>query len=83
MPSDTASAALRDIAHHSDLAVHFTTGFDYEAFVADPRTVYAVTRCVRIISEASRRLPDDFEGAASLDCMEGYGRNGQHLSPRL
>jgi uncharacterized protein with HEPN domain len=37
----------------------FTEGFDYEAFVADPRTVYAVTRCLEIISEASRRLPDD------------------------
>ena len=61
MPSDTASAALRDIAHHIDLAVHFTTGFDYEAFVADPRTVYAVTRCLEIISEASRRLPDDLK----------------------
>jgi uncharacterized protein with HEPN domain len=57
MPSDTASAALRDIVHHIDLAVHFTTGFDYEAFVAAPRTVYAVTRCLEIVSEASRRLP--------------------------
>jgi uncharacterized protein with HEPN domain len=27
--------------------------------VADPRTVYAVTRCLEIISEASRRLPDE------------------------
>lgn len=57
MPSDVATAALRDIAHHIDLAVSFTTGFDYDAFVADPRTVYAVTRCLEIISEASRRLP--------------------------
>jgi uncharacterized protein with HEPN domain len=61
MPSETASAALRDIAHHIDLAVHFTTGFDCEAFVAAPRTVYAVTRCLEIISEASRRLPDDLK----------------------
>jgi uncharacterized protein with HEPN domain len=29
--------------------------------VADPRTVYAVTRCLEIISEASRRLPDDLK----------------------
>jgi uncharacterized protein with HEPN domain len=61
MPSDAASAALRDIAHHIDLAVHFAAGFDYQAFVADPRTVYAVTRCLEIISEASRRLPDDLK----------------------
>jgi uncharacterized protein with HEPN domain len=47
MRSDTASVALRDITHHIDLAVHFTTGFNYEAFVADPRTVYAVIAALR------------------------------------
>ena len=61
MRSDTATAALRDIAHHIDLASRFTAGFDYEAFAVDPRTVYAVTRCLEIISEASRRLPDDLK----------------------
>jgi uncharacterized protein with HEPN domain len=30
---------------------------DYQNFRADLRTVYAVTRCLEIISEASRRLP--------------------------
>lgn len=29
----------------------------YESFRRDIRTVYAVTRCLEIISEASRRLP--------------------------
>jgi uncharacterized protein with HEPN domain len=61
MLSSAATAALRDIAHHIGLAAEFTAGFDYEAFVADPRTVYAVTRCLEIISEASRRLPDDLK----------------------
>ena len=61
MHSDTAVAALRDIAHHIDLALRFTAGFDYEAFMADPRTIYAVTRCLEIISEASRRLPGDLK----------------------
>jgi uncharacterized protein with HEPN domain len=61
MRSDSAIAALRDVAHHIDLALSFTAGFDYEAFVADARTVYAVTRCLEIISEASRRLPDDLK----------------------
>jgi uncharacterized protein with HEPN domain len=61
MLSNAATAALRDITHHIDLATHFTDGFDYEAFVADPRTVYAVTRCLEIISEASRRVPDDLK----------------------
>ena len=32
-------------------------GLDAAAFCNDLRTVYAVTRCLEIISEASRRLP--------------------------
>jgi uncharacterized protein with HEPN domain len=46
MLSSAATAALRDIAHHIDLAASFVAGIDYEAFAADPRTVYAVTRCL-------------------------------------
>jgi uncharacterized protein with HEPN domain len=61
MHSSAATAALRDIVHHIDLAVRFAAGFDYQSFEADPRTVYAVTRCLEIISEASRRLPDDLK----------------------
>ncbi len=61
MPSDAAPAALRDIAYHIDLATHFTAGFDSDSFKADLRTVYAVTRCLEIISEASRRLPDEMK----------------------
>jgi uncharacterized protein with HEPN domain len=61
MLSSAATTALRDIAHHIDLAASFAAGFDYDRFRADPRTVYAVTRCLEIISEASRRLPDDLK----------------------
>jgi uncharacterized protein with HEPN domain len=49
------------MAHHIDLAASFAVGFDFERFCDDPRTVYAVTRCLEIISEASRRLPDDLK----------------------
>jgi uncharacterized protein with HEPN domain len=45
MLSSAATAALRDIAHHIDLAIRFTASFDYQSFEADSRTVYAVTRC--------------------------------------
>jgi uncharacterized protein with HEPN domain len=34
-----------------DLASEFVAGIDYEAFRDDTRTVYAVTRCLEIISE--------------------------------
>jgi len=57
-PDDTA---LRDILHHIELAASFSTGFDADAFKRDLKTVYAVTRCLEIISEASRRLADDLK----------------------
>jgi uncharacterized protein with HEPN domain len=61
MPSDRTDGTLRDILHHIDLATQFVQGLDREAFKADIRTVYAVTRCLEIISEASRRLPNEMK----------------------
>jgi uncharacterized protein with HEPN domain len=61
MPSNAGDTALRDILHHIDLAGHFAAGFDQVSFKGDLKTVYAVTRCLEIISEASRRLPDDLK----------------------
>jgi uncharacterized protein with HEPN domain len=58
MLSESASRALRDIAHHIELANRFVAGMEYETFRDDSKTLYAVTRCLEIISEASRRLPD-------------------------
>jgi len=52
---------LRDIEHHIQLAAKFAAGLDYEAFRDDTRTLYAVVRCLEIISEASRRLPDELK----------------------
>jgi len=61
MPSKTATTALRDILHHIDLASRFIASAERQAFIDDIRTVYAVTRCLEIISGASRRLPDDLK----------------------
>src|ERR1039457_1470611 len=80
MPSDAATA-LRDIARNIDLATQFVAGIDYEAFRDDTRTVYAVTRCLEIISEASRRLPDDLKArhpAIGWKQMAGAGNVYRH-----
>ncbi|MFO1102313.1 MAG: HepT-like ribonuclease domain-containing protein [Methylocystis sp.] len=62
MPSSKSpERAAQDILYHIDLAAHFVEGFDYAAFSNDLRTTYAVTRCLEIISEASRRLPDEMK----------------------
>ena len=61
MLSKSGKTALLDMRHHIALAFRFIEGFDYAGFADDERTVYAVTRCLEIISEASRRLPDDLK----------------------
>ncbi len=56
MLSEDDRACLSDILFNIDLAKDFAEGFDYTRFLADMRTFYAITRCLEIISEASRRL---------------------------
>jgi uncharacterized protein with HEPN domain len=60
MPSDTRSnEALREIERTILLALSFAGDASFEAFEADVKTFYATTRCLEIISEASRRLSID------------------------
>ncbi|UGX93052.1 DUF86 domain-containing protein [Bradyrhizobium barranii subsp. barranii] len=63
MPSDRIDGTLRDILHHIDLATEFAGDLDRETFSADLRTIYAVTRCLEIISEASRRVPEELKAS--------------------
>jgi uncharacterized protein with HEPN domain len=57
MLSNRAREVLFDIRDNLMLAQEFTTGFTLETFEADRRTFYAVTRCLEIVSEAARHLP--------------------------
>ena len=59
MHSDPAAAPLRDILYHIDLATSFAAELDSAAFHVDLRTIFAVTRCLEIISEASRGVPPE------------------------
>jgi uncharacterized protein with HEPN domain len=61
MPSERDRAGLADILFNLDLAERFVSGLDYERFVDDMRTFYALTRCLEVISEASRRLSEDLK----------------------
>lgn len=62
MPSDRAPAQrLDDILQNIDAARSFTLGMRFEDFLADPKTIYAVTRALEIISEASRHLPENMK----------------------
>jgi uncharacterized protein with HEPN domain len=83
MPSDSAETALRDIRYHVELAQAFVAGLDAAAFCDDLRTVYAVTRCLDIISEASRRLPSSLKERHPSIEVEAHGQRGQRVPASL
>ena len=81
MPSRAEERWLRDILFHIDLATEFVAGFDRDTFKKDLRTLYAVIRCLEIISEASRRLPGDLKArhpAIAWKQMAGAGNVYRH-----
>ena len=59
MPSKASDPHRRliDIRDNIHFAQTFVRGFTYEAFRDNQLVFYAVTRCLEIVSEASRRLP--------------------------
>ena len=62
MRSDIELNALRDMLHHIDMAENFARGRKLEGLQGnDIMALYAITRCLEIISEASRRLFDDLK----------------------
>ena len=52
---------MNDIRSQIELLQRFLGDLEYEAFKDDQLRFYAVTRCLEIISEASRRLPEDLK----------------------
>jgi uncharacterized protein with HEPN domain len=60
MPSERQAVRrwLNDIRHHIAMAEGFAAEMTYATFKDDNLRLYAVTRCLEIISEASRRLPE-------------------------
>ncbi len=61
MRSKSPYGALADMLHNIDLARSFVAGISFETLRSDRRTLYAVIRCLEIISEASRKLPDSLK----------------------
>lgn len=61
MPSDSSATSrwLNDILYHINLAQSFVAGLEYQDFENDLLRFHAVMRCLEIISEASRRLPNE------------------------
>jgi len=59
MPSRPPLDVLRDIRDNARLAQQWTANHTPEAFRENRQAFYAVTRCLEIVSEATRRLPQE------------------------
>ena len=56
MKRDT-SIYVKDILENIERAERFIEGMNYQDFVKDEKTNFAVIRCIEIIGEATKRLP--------------------------
>jgi len=61
MPSKNPAQRLRDVLENVDAIDSFVAGLEFATFTGDRKTVYAVTRALEIISEATRRLPNELK----------------------
>jgi len=61
MPFDRQGNRLEDIRQAIYLAQQFIAGRTYEEFERDTMCVFAVIRCLEVISEASRRIDTGFK----------------------
>jgi uncharacterized protein with HEPN domain len=61
MLSETERGTLREMLHHIDMAERFAHGQTFEDLRDDLMRLYAVIRCLEIVSEASRRLSDELK----------------------
>jgi len=72
---------LRDILLNIDLAERFIEGQTFESLQSDELHLYAVIRCLEIISEASRRLSPELKARhPTITCgdMAGAGNVYRH-----
>ena len=84
-----AQRRLADIRHDIRLARKFEDGLAYEAFRDNVLVFYAVTRCLEIISEASRRIPAEIKARhaaipwVEMACWDVYRHDYEDVRQRL
>lgn len=52
---------LNDILDSIEKVAHFISGIDYQGFVMDEKTIFAVIRALEIVGEATKKVPNDFK----------------------
>jgi len=65
---------LEDILDSAQKIISYTSNLSFEEFIADSKTIDAVTRNFEIIGEATNRLPDEIkETNSSIDWFKMRG----------
>jgi len=82
MPSERDSVTLREMLRHIELAEKFAQGRSYEDLHKELMPLFAIVRCLEIISEASRRLSDELK-APFADSLARNGCRRKFLSPQV
>jgi uncharacterized protein with HEPN domain len=49
---------LKDMLDNAERAIKLVQGMDYDDFVDEEKTVYAVVRAIEVIGEAARKVPE-------------------------
>lgn len=49
---------IEDIVEHMNYAEEFIKDLTFEEFVSDKKTVLSVTKCIEIVGEATKHVPD-------------------------
>lgn len=52
------SLYLKDMLENIEKAEKFTAAMNYKDFIADEKTKYAIVRCIEIIGEAVKNVPE-------------------------
>ncbi len=66
---------LSDILNNMTQIRSFIGSMTYDEFVADRKTSYAVVRCLEIVGEATRNIPEKDKGIMSRSSLENSSWN--------
>jgi uncharacterized protein with HEPN domain len=50
---------LEDILRYMRYAENFVEGYSFEEFAEDEKTIIALVKCIEVVGEASKRIPED------------------------
>jgi uncharacterized protein with HEPN domain len=63
---------IEDIIEHISYADEFIKYMIFEEFANDKKTILSVTKCIEVVSEATKHVPDSIRQGIRLAPNRGY-----------